>query len=156
MTVEQNKESIRRLINIFNTHDFSRMGEVCSEDIVYRTASGIELPGLAAYRDIMVQLHEGFPDFEYSLQHIVGEGDHIHCTYRYTGTHEGEFMGISASGNEADYLVAAVFRFDEGKIVEEFDFYDGLTFMRQVGALSEEVTPGGEDWPSGGKVLRPQ
>ena len=155
MTVDQNKEVIRRLINIFNAHDFSRMDEVCDEDVVYRTASGIVLRGLEAYRDVMIQLQEGFPDFEYSLKDMVGEGDRIHFTYRYTGTHSGEFMGIEASDSKADYLVASACRFDDGKLVDELDFYDGLTFMRQLGALSEEVKPGGKDWPSGGRVLRP-
>lgn len=156
MSVEQHKEAIRRLINIFNAHEFSRMDEVCDENVIYRTASGIELRGLDAYRDVMVQLNEGFPDFEYSLEDIVGEGDRVHWTYRYTGTHEGEFFGIPASNNKADYLVASACRFENGKLVEEIDFYDGLTFMRQVGALSEEVKPGGKDWPTGGRVLRPQ
>lgn len=156
MSTEQNKEALRRLINIFNAHDFSRMDEVCDQDVVYRTASGIELHGLDAYRGVMTQLHEAFPDFEYSLEDIVGEGDRVHCTFRYTGTHQGEFMGIPASGGEADYLVASVCRFDDGQLVDELDFYDGLTFMRQLGVLSEEVKPGGEDWPTGGKVLRPQ
>lgn len=156
MSVERNKEAIRRLINIFNAHDFSRMDEVCDENVVYRTASGIELRGVEAYRDVMTQLHEAFPDFEYSLLDIVGEGDRIHWTYRYTGTHRGEFMGIQASDKKADYIVASACRFDDGKLVDELDFYDGLTFMRQLGVLSEEVKPGGEDWPTGGKVLRPQ
>ena len=156
MTVEQNKEAIRRLFNMFNAHDFSRMDEVCHEDVVYRTASGIELRGLDAYRDAMHQLNEGFPDFEYSLEDIFGEGDRLHCTYRYTGTHEGEFLGIPASNNRMDYPVASVCQFENGKLIDEFDFYDGVTFMRQVGVLSEGVKPGGKEWPSGGVVLRPQ
>ncbi len=156
MSVEQNKESIRRLVNIFNAHDFSRVGEVCDENVVYRTGSGIEVQGLDAYEDIMLQTHEGFPDFEYSLEELFGEGNRVLATYRFTGTHEGEFFGIPASGNEADYMVAAVFRFENGKLVDHMDFYDGLTFMRVVGVISEEVRPGGKDWPSGGTVLRPQ
>ena len=130
------------------------MDEVCDEDVVYRTASGIALHGLEAYRDVMIQLQEGVPDFEYSLEDLVGDGDRIHCTFRYTGTHKGEFMGIPASDRKADYMVAAVCRFNDGKLVDELDFYDGLTFMRQLGAVSEEVKPGGEEWPSGGAMLR--
>ncbi len=156
MSVEQNKEAVRRLINIFNARDFSRMDEVCHEEMVYHTASGIVVQGLAAYREVMSQTHRGFPDFEYSLEDLVGEGNRVHCIYRYRGTHEGEFFGIAAHNNEVDYMVAAAFRFDDAKVIEEFDFYDGLTFMRQVGALSEDVKPGGKDWPTGGRVLRPQ
>ncbi len=155
MSVEQNKKTVRRLINIFNAHDFSRMDQICDENVVYHTASGIEMQGLDAFQDVMEQTHEGFPDFEYSVEDLFGEGNRVHCTYRFTGTHEGEFFGIPASGNQADYLVAAVFRFKDGKLVEAFDFYDGLTFMRAVGVISEEVRPGGRDWPSGGAVLRP-
>lgn len=156
MSVEENKEATRRLVNIFNAHDFSKMDEVCDENMVYRTGSGIELRGLDAYRDIMIDLHEAFPDFEYSLEDIVAEGDRVHFTYRFTGTHKEEFMDIPARGGKLDYLVASVCRFDDGKLVEEIDFYDGLTFMRQLGVLSEEVRPGGEDWPTGGTVLGPQ
>ena len=154
MSVEQNKEAIRRLVNIFNAHDFSRMDEVCDESIVYRTSTGLRFEGLDAYREVMTQLHQGFPDFEYSLEQMVGEGDWIHWTYRYRGTHQGEFMDLPASGRKADYVVASVCRFDDGKLVDELDFYDGLTFLKQLGILSEEVKPGGEDWPSGGEVLR--
>lgn len=156
MSLKENKEAIRRMVNIFNAYDFSKMKEVCDENVVYRTASGIELHGLDAYRDAMEQTYRGFPDFEYSLEELFGEGDRIHFTYRFTGTHKGEFFEIPASGNKADYLVASVCRFKDGKLIEEFDFYDGLTFLRVVGVVSPEVRPGGKDWPSGGVVLRPQ
>jgi predicted ester cyclase len=154
MSVERNKETIRRLVEFFNARHFDRLDQVCHEQIVYRTGSGIELQGLPTYRGMMEQLHQGFPDFRYDLQEMVGEGDRVHWTYRYTGTHTGDFMGLAAKEGEADYLVAAACRFKDGKIIDHFDVYDGLTFLRQTGVVSQEVRPGGEEWPSGGRELR--
>ncbi len=156
MSVEQNKNRILRLVDLLNAYDFDGLGEVCHEEIFYHTGSGIELGGLPFYQEMMRQVHEGFPDFRYSLEELTAEGDSVHWTYRFTATHHGEMMGIPGTGRSVNYLVAAVCQLEDGKIIDHLDVYDGLTFLRQVGVVSEEVRPGGEEWPSGGQTLRPQ
>ena len=53
------------------------------------------------------------------------------------GTHQGEFMGITPTGNEVTWTETHVARFENGKLVEHWGNSDDLGMMQQIGAVSE-------------------
>ena len=67
------------------------------------------------------------------------EGDKVVTRYTATGTHQGEFFGVPASGNRIEMSGIQIDRFDEesGKMVEEWPEYDLLGAMKQMGAVPE-------------------
>lgn len=156
MSIDENKEIVRRLINILNSGDLSRMNEVCDEDMVYRIGAGDEYPGLDNYRQAIEASYEGFPDMELSIEELMAEGAKVHMVYRITGTHSGEYLGIPPSDRSIVHQASSLITVEDGKVVEQVDYYDWLEFLKQLGAVSGEVNPGGEDWPSGGATLRAQ
>lgn len=121
-----------------------------------RSAAGQEYRGIDGYKELITDYQEAFSDLEISLEEIIAEGDKVFILYRQTGTHTKEFMGIPASNNKMNLLIAGVVTFKNGKVVEEFDTFDTLEFLKQLGAVSEEVRPDGKEWPTGGAKLRPQ
>ncbi len=154
MSVDNNKEIVRRLINILNSRDLSKMDEVCDQQMVYRTGSGDEYPGLDNYRQAIEASFEAFPDLEFSIEELLAEGAKVHMVYTMTGTHSGEYLGISPSHRSIVHRASSLITIDNSKVVEQVDYYDWLEFLRQLGAVSEEVRPGGDEWPAGGAVLR--
>lgn len=55
---------------------------------------------------------------------------------RYTGrgTHRGEFLGVAPTGREVTISGVTIFRLREGRLVEGWDYYDGLGLLRHLGA----------------------
>ena len=156
MSVEKNKEIISRLFEIFKSHDLSTLEEVCDENIVYRTPELGEVQGLDAYREVICETIETFPDLDPELQELIGEGDRVRAVHIARGTHEGDYDGISPTGRSLELVVSDNFTLRDGKAIEHQEFYDVLTILSQLGAASDELRPGGKDWPRHGTRLLPQ
>lgn len=156
MSAEENKETIRRFANIVNSGDLSSLEQLCADNFHYKSTAGEEFRGIDGARELLSNYREAFSNFEVSPQEMVAEGNRVFFTYRQTGTHTGELMGIEPSNNDTDITIAAFCTFENGKVVEQHEYYDTMEFMRQLGVVSNEVRPGGRDWPTGGKTLRPQ
>ena len=78
------------------------------------------------------------PDLTYTVDDQVAEGDKVVSRYTATGTHQGEFFGVAATGNRIEMSGIQIDRFDEsGKMVEEWPEYDLLGAMKQMGAVPE-------------------
>jgi steroid delta-isomerase-like uncharacterized protein len=156
MSVQGNKETVRGMINILNARDLSRLDEVCDENMVYRIGSEDGYQGLATYKELSQKMYEAFPDVELSIEQIMAEGDRVHMIYVITGTHEGEYLSIPPSHRKMVHPASSILALKNGKVVEQRDFYDMLHFLKQLGAVSDEVRPDGKEWPAGGAKLRPQ
>jgi hypothetical protein len=59
---------------------------------------------------------------------------------RSTGTHQGEFFGVPASGKAVEWQDADIWRFSaDGKVVEYWNYVDMLALMQQMGAVPEHI-----------------
>lgn len=139
MTVEENKDIVRRMANIINSGDLSSLDELLHEDVIYRSSAGEETRGIEEFKELIRVYQEAFTDLEVSPGEMVGEGNTVFGFYRQQGTHTGELLGIEPSNNEMNLMVSSKLVFENGKLVEEVDIFDSLDFMRQLGALPEEV-----------------
>jgi len=77
---------------------------------------------------------QGFPnDYNFTTHELIAKGDKVIARVTVTGTHEGEYYGIPASGNKIEFGVIDIFHIKEGKIVETREEIDSLGLMRQLG-----------------------
>jgi predicted ester cyclase len=76
-----------------------------------------------------------FPDIQWTLQETVCEGDKIVARFETRGTHQGPFLGVPASGKAIRMTVINIYRFADGKIVEERGQPDIFGLMVQIGAI---------------------
>ena len=51
----------------------------------------------------------------------------------FSGTHQGEFMGIAATGKKVTNTGISIFTFAKGKIVDSYGMWDPLNLWRQLG-----------------------
>ncbi len=79
----------------------------------------------AVFGDLHVQLHDVIADGE-----MVGVRGTMRCT------HQGEFLGISPSGNELSWNGLALFRIVDGKITERWFNSDSLSITQQLGLVA--------------------
>lgn len=136
-TEETNKAIVQRLLEeSFTTGDLDVLAEVVSPDVVDHELEAME--GMSAFETLSVSitmLNSAIPDFEIEIIDIIAEGDKVAVIATWTGTHEGEFMGLPATGNEINIPIFDLFRVEDGLIVEHWGVTDNLAFMSQFGAI---------------------
>ena len=70
------------------------------------------------------------------MKDIVAEGDRVVVRSMLSGTQQGEFMGIAATGKPVSVQMIDIVRFDSaGKVVEHWGVMDQATMMQQLGAI---------------------
>jgi steroid delta-isomerase-like uncharacterized protein len=131
-----NKDTVARFYEAINAGNTGIVDEVCADDFVEHD----EFPGIPQTREGVKQFFEmsraAFPDLEMKAQHIVEEGDLAIAHGRFEGTHEGEFMGIQATGQRVSVPIADVVRFNsDGLVVEHWGVTDTGMMMMQLGVV---------------------
>jgi predicted ester cyclase len=79
---------------------------------------------------------QAFPDLHVSVDELVAEGDRVFCRSTLTGTHDGEYKGIRATGRHVSSESAEVFRIGDGRFSGYWCLSNIAGLMRQ---LTEEV-----------------
>ncbi len=76
-----------------------------------------------------------FPDLHITTDLLVAEGDKVTKVWTATCTHNGELMGIPATGKRITVKGIEVFRIADGKIAELWASMDNLGMMQQIGVI---------------------
>lgn len=137
MSTEQNKAVARQLVEeVFNGGNVGAIDNYLTPDFVERE----ELPpGMPGGRDgvkaLTSMLHSAFPDFKARIDDLVAEGDRVVMRQTWSGTHQGEFMGIPATGRQVSFGVIDILRMVDGRCAEHWGQMDSMGLMMQLGAL---------------------
>ena len=124
--MEKNKEIVRRLWEeVWNQNDLS----VCDE--IFDTEYAEHEKRFAPV------LRMAFPDLHFTIEDMIAENDKVVPRYKLTGTHQGKFMGVAATGKPIKITCIWIHRLAENRIVEGRDWgeWDALGMMKQLGAL---------------------
>ena len=77
-----------------------------------------------------------FPDMHMAAEDVIASGDKVVARVRYTGTNQGSFMGMPATGKRADVQLMDMFLFgDDGRVREHWGVLDALALMQQLGVV---------------------
>ncbi len=66
----------------------------------------------------------------------VAEGDKVATLKTFSGTHEGELMGLPPIRRRVAFDIFDLLRIRDGKVVEHWGVYDIAGLMQQLGATS--------------------
>jgi len=131
---EQNKELMRKSFEEWNKGNSEFFMEATTPDYVYYSPSGNPNPMSREDAVESVKMFwKGFPDISFRIEEIIAEGDKITTRFVARGTHEGEFMGVPATGNKIELSTIIITRIENGKFVEEWEEMDRLGLMMQLG-----------------------
>ncbi|WP_323746102.1 ester cyclase [Catenulispora pinisilvae] len=96
-------------------------------------------PGQQADRagigETVAAMHQAFSDLRIEILHCVGDGDLVATHKMFRGRHTGTWFGLPPSGNPIEFRVMDLVRFRDGQWIEHWAVADGVTLLRQTGAL---------------------
>ncbi len=133
---DQEKQQLRRIpLEVFNEGRIEVVDEVLPPDFVDHQ----QIPGLASGRKGIKQiaslLRAAFPDFHYSVEHEVGEGEFYVLHLNASGTMRGDFMEMKATGKHAQWSEIHLARIQGGKAREHWAVIDQLGMLQQLGLV---------------------
>jgi steroid delta-isomerase-like uncharacterized protein len=134
---EDAKSLVRQFYDAVGAGNFSVIDELLADDFVDRE----EFPGLKANREGVKQffamVRSAFPDLRMEVREMLADDDLVAVRVIATGTHEGEFMGMTSSGGRIEVQVFDIFRIRDGQVTEHWGLMDAMTMMQQLGGVPE-------------------
>jgi steroid delta-isomerase-like uncharacterized protein len=134
---EENKILSRRVVEeVLVAGNLDVVDEIVSEDYVHHDpAMPEEGHGRESFKEFASMYRSAFPDVHVEIEDMIAEGDRVATRWVASGTHEGELMGISPTGNRVTVVGNTIERIAEGQIAETWDNYDALGMMQQLGVI---------------------
>ena len=131
-------ETMRRMYDLLNAGDVDGFGDLVADDFVeHEELPGLE-PGKEGVKTFFRLSIAAFPDMRMSAEDVIAGGDKVVARARMTGTHQGEFVGISATGKSIDVQLVDIIRFgDDGLAREHWGVLDSMTMMQQLGVVPD-------------------
>ncbi len=104
---------------LLNQGDFDMVPQFFAESYVSHALEG-DIQGREGIAGFVAALREAFPDLRVEIEVLATEGDRVAWLRTARGTHEGDFMGVPATGRSIVWQDMIVTRYVDGLIAEEW------------------------------------
>jgi predicted ester cyclase len=129
------RELVRRLHGaLLDSRDADVVDEFFAPDFVSHNNPPGFPPGVDGVKRFFAMFRDAFPDVAVEIDEIVVEGDRVAVATTFSGTHEGELMGVAPTGRRVSVTGIDIVRVSGGRIVEHRGLTDIVGLMRQLTA----------------------
>ena len=134
--MQSNSDTVRRFVaEVLNQGDIDAAGQFFWEDMVEQVPFPGQGPGLAGLKDVLRGLRAAFPDMHWTVEEQIAEGAKVVTRFAWTGSHQGVFLGVPATGRHVKVWGMVIDRLEGGKIKDTRIIMDTLGLMMQLGAV---------------------
>jgi steroid delta-isomerase-like uncharacterized protein len=133
--MSDNKATMLRLYEeVFSGGNLEAIDELLADDFVEHEELPPGIPqGKGAPRALATMMRGAFPDFHVAVEEMLEDGNKVITRARFSGTHQGEFMGIPPTGKRFDIPVIDIVEFRDGKGIAHWGIMDQAGMMGQLG-----------------------
>jgi steroid delta-isomerase-like uncharacterized protein len=87
------------------------------------------------HKQVIEAFGSAFPDLKIVVTRQVADGDYVANHISLSGTHEGNFQGVPATGRAVAVTGLNLMRFENDKLAELWGYLDTVGLMQQIGAM---------------------
>ena len=117
---------------IWNNYQHELIPTVLHEHIRFRGSLGLDLTGHAGFKAYLDMVHEALGEYECIIDDLVCEPNKAFARMTFTGIHKGNFLGFPPTGKRVTWSGAALFKFEQGKVVDLWVLGDRLALEEQL------------------------
>ena len=133
---EENKDLARRSWEYLDNPDILEV--VYTADLVWHEPDQ-DVRGYEEARQFVSMYKIAFPDLNVTVEDVIAEGEKVVTRYTVRGTHQGEIEEFgSPTGRQLELEGITIHRIEDGRIVEEWERYDNLGILQQLGLVPEQ------------------
>jgi steroid delta-isomerase-like uncharacterized protein len=123
-----------------NRHDFDFALATFHHPRYELYPSGEVIDGAEAVAAYYEETRAAFPDQRNRVIAIHHGDDSVVMEIELKGTHLGSFRGLPPTGRSFSCRMAAIFDFEEDRLVAERVYFDQATILRQLGVAHDPLT----------------
>jgi steroid delta-isomerase-like uncharacterized protein len=133
---QDNKALCRRLVNeVINQGNLATVDALVGPNYIYH-GPGFELRGPEGFKQMVTMYRTAFPDLTLTINDLIAEDDKVVTRWTARGTHRGDLQGIAPTGRTTTVTGILISRFAGGKLVEDWEAFDEVGMLRQLGVTS--------------------
>ena len=134
--MQDNATIVRRFADeVITQGQIDRTAEFVWEDVVEQVPFPGQGPGVEGLKDVLRGMRNAFPDLVFATEEQVAQGDKVASRFEWTGTHQGEFLGVPATGRKVRVWGIVIDRLVDGRIKDTRIIMDIFGLMMQLGAI---------------------
>ena len=135
MTPTPPELSMRRLNESLNGRYLAVMDEFVAEDFEELDPAPGQGPGREGLKEIFALLHCAFSDMHWEADERNYEGNKVVTRFHWTGTHDGDFIGIPATGKQVRVRGVVIDEYRDAMLVRSRILSDDLGMFQQFGLI---------------------
>ena len=133
MSVEENKELVRRWVHAWNTNtNFEVVEDIFAQDWIDRNPIPGGPQGIEGARHFVTTFREAFSHVHLDIDLLLSEGDHVMFRWIASAVHTGPFLGVEPTGKRVQFSGITVHRVANGKFAESTAEIDLLGLLEQL------------------------
>jgi len=141
MSKEANLATQKLQGEAINTGDLSKLNQVFASDVTDHDPAPDQGKGPEGFIRFFTQFRAAFPDLKVTVEHLVQDENNVAMAYTITGTQQGPFQGIPATGKKIKARGMQIAKFNSnGLITERWGSSDELGILSQIGATRPTST----------------
>lgn len=135
-SVDQQLRAIKDWAAHWSAHDMQLLLPLFTEDVVYEDVTmAVVNHGRDELRAFAEGFFAGFPDVTFELRSCFANGTSGGGEWIMRGTHTGDLPGMPTTGRRIEVRGASIFEFAGAKIRRCADYWDMVTFLKQLGLM---------------------
>ena len=133
---EDNKAYIREFIDrVLTAGEIDATGDYFYDDMVEEVPLPGQGPGLQGLKETLTRIRQAFPDMHWSIEEQMAEDNRVLTRFLWSGTHQGEFLGIPATNRAVQVWGMVIDRFEGRKVKSTRILMDTVSMMQQLGVV---------------------
>ena len=137
-SIEDNTAAVNGFFAVAGHGDLDALDALVSPGYVMHDPSAPEdVRGLDGAKAFVKGYRDALGPLRVTIDHQFAHGDYVATRFTARGRHEGELMGVPATGADVTITGLCISRCSDGKVAEEWEIVDQVGLMRQIGALPE-------------------
>ncbi len=118
---------------VINQKELDAIDDLVLESFVEHVPFPGQGLGARGLKQTIAGLHIAFPDTHWAIDEQIAEGDMVVTRFTWTGTHQGDFLGIPATGQPINVWGVVIDKVIKNKFVASRLIMDMPTLMQQLG-----------------------
>lgn len=120
-----------------NQGDLSVVDEIFAPNYIRHVTGMPDIVGREAEKQFTSALRAAFPNIHFTVEDRAVDGNKLVVRWKAEGTHQGEYLGIPATGKPVNVGGMVIHRIENGQFQESWDMVDNLGMLQQLGVVPE-------------------